>query len=443
MFVNTNKISNVIIFLDTLISINGTRPTTSIFMADINPTTTISIGPEILAALKFITSHYRYSFVSQYIPKDLNRIRASLKPYLALCNCFAPKKKSLLSTVGPQINAAIRTLGFVPCETIFFSGDSDTIKKAMDSHLGTICWHTTGQNLGRIHEIGPDFLTYSAQNCKDIFIGKKMGYLSEVLASPSNLIINKPDKPIHQFVQLPNNERVGEPIFAGGRYFSTKDVRYNRHALSIRIINSKDHMDRQKKIFSLIMGHLITGIAVHTKIGPELITRIPPKPGEHDRLAEQLEAIPIITQGEVPKSRISPNLLRCTRNYTSQKSVGYAQRRGNVRGVFSAGPGVAGKTVYVMDDVVTSGSTLKEACRVLYAAGAKRVIPMAMAYHPNNNIAKTPELICNTCKKGTMKPRCAQNGDIFYGCSNYTPGGCNISCNFSPGVQWINKTLKN
>lgn len=51
-------------------------------------------------------------------------------------------------------------------------------------------------------------------------------------------------------------------------------------------------------------------------------------------------------------------------------------RRENARNAFSAYPGahLAGTEILLIDDIVTTGATLSECCRVLKGAGAKRVV---------------------------------------------------------------------
>ena len=57
----------------------------------------------------------------------------------------------------------------------------------------------------------------------------------------------------------------------------------------------------------------------------------------------------------------------------AQRSLGRAQRQGNVVGLFVADAAVTGRRVLVIDDVTTTGATLKEATRALRAAGAAAV----------------------------------------------------------------------
>ena len=64
-----------------------------------------------------------------------------------------------------------------------------------------------------------------------------------------------------------------------------------------------------------------------------------------------------------------------------QKLLNYAQRAENMRGAFvlRSPQKVAGRNVLLIDDVVTSGSTVAECTSMLYAAGAKNVAVRSIA----------------------------------------------------------------
>ena len=74
-------------------------------------------------------------------------------------------------------------------------------------------------------------------------------------------------------------------------------------------------------------------------------------------------------------------LLRVVRATHDQRGLGRRARRENVREAFVSRP-VAGGTVVVVDDVVTTGATLAEAARALRAAGAAEVLAVALAHTP-------------------------------------------------------------
>ena len=58
-----------------------------------------------------------------------------------------------------------------------------------------------------------------------------------------------------------------------------------------------------------------------------------------------------------------------------------ALRQANASGAFSVRPGaeVSGKTLLLIDDIVTTGATLSECCRMLRQAGAERIYCAAFA----------------------------------------------------------------
>lgn len=76
-----------------------------------------------------------------------------------------------------------------------------------------------------------------------------------------------------------------------------------------------------------------------------------------------------------------PKLLRRVRWTPQQVQPTRAARKENVKGAFrvAGGARVLGKAVLLVDDVMTTGSTLGEAARTLTAAGAARVVVAVLA----------------------------------------------------------------
>ena len=74
-------------------------------------------------------------------------------------------------------------------------------------------------------------------------------------------------------------------------------------------------------------------------------------------------------------------LLRKLRDNPAQSGLDAAARRGNVAGVYEAAETalIRGARVLLIDDILTTGSTLSECVRVLKAAGAERVVCACVA----------------------------------------------------------------
>ena len=76
----------------------------------------------------------------------------------------------------------------------------------------------------------------------------------------------------------------------------------------------------------------------------------------------------------------------------SQSTLSRSQRQQNIAGVFALTKSVAGNRVAIVDDVVTSCSTVAELARVIKAAGASEVTVWACA--------RTPVKVLNNKKAG-------------------------------------------
>jgi competence protein ComFC len=82
------------------------------------------------------------------------------------------------------------------------------------------------------------------------------------------------------------------------------------------------------------------------------------------------------------KATATPCLERAlvrTRNTRQQALLNPAERRGNVADAFAATPAIAGKTLVLIDDVLTTGATLLDCARACHQAGAKEVFALTIA----------------------------------------------------------------
>lgn len=81
----------------------------------------------------------------------------------------------------------------------------------------------------------------------------------------------------------------------------------------------------------------------------------------------------------LPKEAVQPKILRRVRFTRQQARLHGKQRQRSLRGAFQASGAVSGLRVLLVDDVVTTGATLRECAETLRAAGASWVGALTFA----------------------------------------------------------------
>nr|WP_228512120.1 phosphoribosyltransferase family protein [Clavibacter sp. VKM Ac-2872] len=97
--------------------------------------------------------------------------------------------------------------------------------------------------------------------------------------------------------------------------------------------------------------------------------------------------VPLRAPG-VPGLRRHP--LRFTRRPADQAGLGVAARAANVDGCLVARIDLTGRRILVIDDVLTTGATLRETCRAVRAAGGDVVACAVLAAVPDRSAAEEP-----------------------------------------------------
>lgn len=81
-------------------------------------------------------------------------------------------------------------------------------------------------------------------------------------------------------------------------------------------------------------------------------------------------------------ARLAAGAVRRVRHAPPQQTLALDARRRNVRGAFEMAGDVRGRDVMVVDDVMTSGSTMDEIARLLVSSGAAHVHALVVARTP-------------------------------------------------------------
>jgi len=107
-----------------------------------------------------------------------------------------------------------------------------------------------------------------------------------------------------------------------------------------------------------------------------------PMPLHPDRLAQRgfnqaVEIARILTKRS--RLRLAPRGARRVKDTTAQTELPHEERARNVRGAFVCNLDLSGKSIGIVDDVMTTGASLNELAKVLKRAGAARVENLVIA----------------------------------------------------------------
>lgn len=231
-------------------------------------------------------------------------------------------------------------------------------------------------------------------------------------------------------------------ILCLGRYFNQKSVvtatLHESHSLSKDIIlkESSPAFELQGYWEDVVLHVLRKGpeYVFHNEHPFDLITVVPGKTGGHPRLENFLARVQQRGGGEFPDTRFDGALLAYLPDALKQKTLSGDQRAIEaVRALHlsdGAAARIAGKHVLLIDDVITTGSTIARAVRLMEQAGAATVTGLAFAKTVS---VQQDDKICPMCMRTMRLRRNASNGDHFWGCSGY--GAEENPCSYTEDMQ--------
>ncbi len=108
---------------------------------------------------------------------------------------------------------------------------------------------------------------------------------------------------------------------------------------------------------------------------------VPVPLGRRRRIARGYDQTRLLARhvARVSRARFLPAALSRVRETAPQVGLGREERRANVKGAFLSHPVVLGEDLLLVDDVVTTGSTVRACAEALMQAGARSVQVAALA----------------------------------------------------------------
>lgn len=165
---------------------------------------------------------------------------------------------------------------------------------------------------------------------------------------------------------------VGLPVFASLQYTGVR-----RHVL----YRFKDHGDFSMTPFLVsALRAVLDEVTTHIDVSPRVAVPIPSRRAAHARrgFSPTVHLLQRALPRTRPRLRIA-SLLVDERTGRGDKGLGGADRRASVAGAFRVRGHGSGDPVILVDDIVTTGATMREAALTLMHAGVHVVAGAAVA----------------------------------------------------------------
>ncbi len=262
--------------------------------------------------------------------------------------------------------------GFSLEEIAFVSDSLSFIKNALNSLCYTILIQSKPLSYDYIGGYIPDMICSSLEALSENLELGKLRYCGE------NAFNNMGDLiPRGLMIRLYySNGSDCFPIIAAGRYFGYKHFLSHFDLFSYAIRSNKRSGKLRRKFdesFIDIWYRMIDVIIKKYRLSEAAICNVPDKPGSNCKFCSITSTISRL----LGIDDISCNFL-CVRNYGENKLKNQEDRAESVRESFTYSGSLEGKTVFLIDDIVTTGSTIAECVSVLRANGAKAVIAVVL-----------------------------------------------------------------
>jgi len=306
-----------------------------------------------------------------------------------------------------------------PYNTIIITDKISYIHDAVKLGIGTI-YFNQGQNSVNNAELGIDFFLEDINDIPQILSGRLTNYLGEYLSE--SILPYRPRgfrESIHNdfyyYLSFDNTSFNGSypRVTYLGRYFPQRDNRSLKSAYIARVLTNKK-FDSQADFFANLLRQLSIGLEIDLDDDRKyILTYVPPRPSDtRDKFKKIFKCI---------IGNKYNNLLKCIRDYPSQKTLSATERRENVKGAFVAESELRNKVVLIFDDVLTTGATMIEIIKTIYKQDPQKVIPVVFG---RDISARQPGIYkinkylkCSECGHD-MILAIGRNGGAYAKCSN-------------------------
>lgn len=293
-------------------------------------------------------------------------------------------------------------------EFAYISTSNIFMNNAM-AFLSSTIWVSQDISYSNI-SISPDLICSSINEIYTYLSNNIYGFYGEAVIDPENSgsgnII-----PIKMDI-----ENTSISLVVLGRYFSYSHYMNQLHPYSSAIFLNKQEGKKYYGVFTDELSNIYSN-AVKTLSSiknVDAVLNVPVRLGKANRFKAIVDKI-------AKDNHILDisNQFVCIGDYPSQKNLSTQERQLNVKGKFEFNGDLNGKNVVLIDDVISTGSTIKECVETLTKNGANKVYVVVLAVNQRSgSYWKSAEPIVN-CPKCNDKMHLLVNsktGDFFYSC---------------------------
>lgn len=330
----------------------------------------------------------------------------------------------LISKVLKDSNCSTYSVISISCSHEF-------IKSMMQYHIGTVF----GDEIKKeFLENVPDYTFKKDDRLKKILNYQFAGYAAEVIVSN---IKNKRKSLLSCKVQiqLDNGTLKELDLYFGGRYYSESHKYLFDDPLSTLVRSfKKQYIESIDDFFDSALQHLYK-----CDNSLNLITYVPLKKSETKEKFDRFDSLKL---PKISRELEFKSVVKCVKDF-HQKENDYFARQNAPIDAFEVVENVQHKNIILLDDVYTTGATVKEIAKVLYEAGANHVIALLLAVNQTTESSAIPykRIICPICGHN-MRLKMGVNG-LFFGCENYKSHPTNKkNINFIVGIKQLKELNK-
>ena len=344
-------------------------------------------------------------------------LTANEAKYKSLIKSFDVKKIIFMDAFqrffAPNVTVhldVINRLGVKSQELAYVSTSHNFIKNAI-GFLSCVVWITKHISYKEASVL-PDLLLQDLSQLENALMLKHDGFFGETKVDPTR------DGRGTMYPITFEYEEDKFVVYALGRYYGHGHYMNQIHPYSKAILSNK----KEKKpytgvfndIFQVIYSRAVKRLKSHYNV--DGICAVPVKPGKQDRYKDIVSKI-----CEEHKLENFGKNFHCIREYQEQKNcLSTEERMKNIKGAFKYDGSLVGKKIILIDDIISTGSTVRECVNELRTKGAETVIVLVLAVNQfggNYWFSDIPGVICPVCED-KMKLQVSKDRKFFYSCLN-------------------------